>query len=263
MKVTDLGELTGKVVLFGGPYANLQATRALFKEIADVPVCNRVCTGDLVAYCADPVATTECIRSQTGAIVAGNCEIQLANDADDCGCGFEEGSVCDLASQGWYPFARARMNAYRDWFVELPKIVTFRHAEKRCAVIHGGISDIARFIWPSDSDTVFLEEIKLLEDIVGDIDIVVAGHCGLPFERRVGRYNWINAGVIGMPPHDGKADTRYAILSEDGVRFHTLIYDYSAASEAMRGEGLVNGYAQALINGLWPSEDVLPSELRL
>ena len=74
---------------------------------------------------------------------------------------------------------------------------------------------------------------------------------------------WINAGVIGMPPHKGSPQTQYAILDAGVVRFFDLSYDHDAASDDMRCQGLPSGYADALQTGYWPSEDVLPPELRV
>lgn len=71
------------------------------KKIADD---HRIMTRDAVAYCAHPNETIDLIRKSGAAMVAGNCEKQLAIDAQECGCGFEEGSLCNLLSVGWYRF---------------------------------------------------------------------------------------------------------------------------------------------------------------
>ncbi len=41
-----------------------------------------------------------------------------------------------------------------------------------------------------------------------------------------------------------------------------LEYDYEAAARAMEATGLTDGYGEALLSGLWPSEDVLPARER-
>ncbi len=94
------------------------------------------------------------------------------------------------------------------------------------------------------------------------MDGVIAGHSGLPFIRDVAGVRWINAGVIGMPPHDGAPATRYAWLAAGEVHLHRLDYDHGGAQAAMRRAGLCQGYDAALVSGYWPSEDVLPAELR-
>ena len=265
MQVHDIGELTGDVILFGGGYSNLQATLAMLQRAGDlgISIGNRICTGDVVAYCARPNETLDALRGNVAACVAGNVERQLADDADDCGCGFETGSACDLLSDGWYPYAKRRVTAaHKQWMAQLPDVVLFQNRGKRCAVIHGGVTDISRFLWPSTPDAQFQAEITALQVVVGKVDYVFAGHSGIAFVRNVAGVAWVNAGVIGMPPHDGRRDTRFALLMDNGVRFERLAYDADGAAQDMCTAGLMQGYDTALLSGVWPSEDVLPIEMR-
>ncbi len=264
MKVVDLGELEGPVLLFGGPYSNLQALEALVAEAEALGVLpeRMICTGDMVAYCADPVAVAQRLQDLRCPVLTGNCEAQLAVGAMDCGCGFDEGSACSLLSAGWYAHVDRLVGPeLRDWMGGLPERIEFAHEGLRYGVVHGGATAINRFIWGMDADAVFAGEIAALEAEIGPVDAVIAGHSGIAFERVVGRHQWINAGVIGMPPHDGRTETEYAVL-EGGVQFRRLAYDHAGAAEAMRAQGLVQGYERALLTGYWPSEDVLPTALR-
>ena len=72
------------------------------------------------------------------------------------------------------------------------------------------------FVWPSSPEAVFEREIAATEAILGPIDGLVAGHCGIAFQRMIGRHHWINPGALGLPPHDGRPETRYGVL--DGGR---------------------------------------------
>ena len=263
--IQDIGALTGEVLVFGGPYSNLQATRSLISAAVDhgIRAENCICSGDLVAYCADASGTVRLVRDFGCPVVAGNCEHQLAAGASDCGCGFEAGSTCDLLSAEWYAHASGEMTVEdRQWMGGLPDIIRFTYSGRTCVVLHGGSSDVARFIWPSSDHDVFQDEINIINGLVGKVDVVLAGHSGLAFTRQIGSVTWINAGVIGMPPHDGRPETRYAIFSDDGVRFHTLDYDWATAAARMKAAGLTQGYQASLQSGIWPSEDVLPVELR-
>ena len=91
--MVDLLTTTGPVLVFGGPYSNLQATEALFAESRHrgIGADLMICTGDLVAYCADAQGVVDLIRASGVAVVRGNCEEQLASGAEDCGCGFRRG----------------------------------------------------------------------------------------------------------------------------------------------------------------------------
>lgn len=265
MNIHDLGELTGPVLLFGGPYSNLQATRALIDvaRARGIPPERVICTGDLVAYCGEPAETVATVRAFGCPVVAGNCEKQMAAHAMTCGCGFEAGSACDRLAAGWYAYAGAAIGAEdRTWMGGLPDMIVFRHAGRRCAVIHGGATEISRFIWPVSGDSVFTEEIDRIKALAGDVDMVIGGHCGVAFGRFAGGVEWVNAGVIGMPANDGRAATRYAVLDHGGAELVLLDYDHAAAQAAMAAVGLVQGYDAALLSGWWPSEDVLPDEMR-
>jgi len=265
MRVEELGRLDVQVMLFGGPYSNLQAMRAVARCAAERGIEPRamICTGDVVAYGANPVETIAEIRRLGAVVVAGNCERQLAAHRPDCGCGFAAGSTCDRLSAGWFAHADAAVGeADRKWMAGLPDAVTFTHEGQRNAVIHGGLTDISRFLWPVDPETAFAEEVEALQALSGPVDRVIAGHCGLAFRRDVGDVEWINAGVIGLPPNDGRQQTEYAVLDSGRVSLHRLDYEADTAAAAMRAAGLTQGYETAILSGYWPSEEVLPPALR-
>ncbi|MDJ0640306.1 MAG: metallophosphoesterase family protein [Paracoccaceae bacterium] len=260
MHVKDFGRMDGKVFLFGGPYSNLQALEAMVRIIGDG---DAICTGDVVAYCGDPAQTVALMQSRAIPCIAGNCEQQIATGQDDCGCGFDDGSSCNLLSRGWYPFAKKACNqAAVDWMRGLPDIGVFTHQDRRYAVIHGGVAAVNRFLWPNSPADAFREEIAALEVHTGKVDGVVSGHSGIAFHRVIDGCRWINGGVIGMPPHDGRPETRYAVLSNGDVTIERLAYDHQEAAKAMQVAGLTQGYHDALETGLWPSEDTLPTALR-
>ena len=254
----------GPVLVFGGPYSNLQATEALLGEAArlGVPASRLICTGDVVAYGADPVAVLDRVMGSGCAVIAGNCEENLSAGEADCGCGFEEGTACDLLSRSWYPYAAARVTeAQRGWMAGLPSRLVLEIGGRRLAVIHGGATETARFLFASATEEVLAGEIA-----VTGCEGVIAGHCGIPFARRVADGLWLNAGAIGMPADDGTPRVWFALLlPERGqvrVELRSLGYDHLGAAAAMRAAGLPEGYAAALGSGIWPSCDMLPAAER-
>lgn len=266
MKLADFGDLDAPVLVFGGPYSNLQATRALadLARLKGIPPGRMICTGDTVAYCAQPAETVAFLRALGCPVVAGNCERQLAAYEMTCGCGFEAGTACDILSAGWFAHADGAIGARdRAWMAALPDVITFRHSGRRVAVIHGGVTDISRFLWSCSPHAEFATEIAALRRRLPDLSLVVAGHSGIPFHARIDGVDWVNAGVIGLPPHDGGPETRCALLDGGGITIRSLAYDWEGAERAMISAGLTQGYHTALRSGRWPSEDVLPPQLRV
>ncbi|MGH9770242.1 MAG: radical SAM protein [Candidatus Acidiferrales bacterium] len=248
------------VMVFGGPYSNLEAMMALLAEAMSlgIPPEHMICTGDVVAYGADPAATVDLIRATGCHVVMGNCEESLASDADDCGCGFPAGSTCERLSAAWFAHALAELKPdARAWMARLSRRIDIEIADHRLAVIHGGIERINQFIFASTAAAIKNQEL-----LRADVDGIIAGHCGLPFTQEVGSRLWHNPGVIGMPADDGTPRAWYSLLipHEDGlsIEHRAIEYDFARAAAKMRRVGLPEEYAAALESGSWPSCDVLP-----
>ena len=257
--------MDGPVLVYGGTYSNLFATLALLEqaERLGIPRERMICTGDVVAYCAEPLATADVARRFGGHVVMGNCEESLGNEAADCGCGFEEGTACAALAVEWYAHAVGGLDAeHRAWMRGLPRRIDILIGGRRLAAIHGAVSKINRFIFASTSRDEKLREIAL-----AGTDGVIGGHCGLPFTQILDGKLWHNPGAIGLPANDGTPRVWYSVLTPEGaglrIEHCALDYQYRGAAGIMRGINLAGGYAAALETGLWPSCDVLPpDELR-
>ncbi len=252
----------GPVLVFGGCYSNLQATEALLAEARRlrIPPERMICTGDVVAYGADPRATVALIRAAGLATVMGNCEESLAQEAGDCGCGFAPGTACERLSAAWFTYTSQEIDADdRRWMATLPRRIDLVLAGHRFAVVHGAPSLINRFVFASMPDAALAAELAL-----AGADGVIGGHCGLPFTRRVGARLWHNSGAIGLPANDGTPRVWFSLLTPRGadieIRHCPLDYDHRAAAAAMRSAGLPPDYAATMESGIWPSFDVLPAE---
>lgn len=267
----DLGQLDAPLLIFGGAYGNLQAAEALRAE-ADrrgLAPSQVICTGDVVAYCGAPAETVALVRDWGIPVVQGNVEEQIGANAGDCGCGFEDGSACEVLSRNWYACCAAALDAdVAHWMAALPRAVRFEIDGIRFAVIHGGSEHNNQFLFASMPADEKARQMAAL-----GADVVVAGHSGIPFTQDIPNANdlagglWHNAGVIGMPANDGTPDVWFSTIepAEEGglvLSHHRLAYDYKSAAADMRRNGFPDAYARALETGLWPSLDILPDEER-
>jgi uncharacterized radical SAM superfamily Fe-S cluster-containing enzyme len=268
-----LETMEGPLLVFGGPYSNLEATAAVLAEARrrGIAPSNVVCTGDVVAYGADAAATVALVRSAGIRVIMGNCEESLAAGAGDCGCGFAAGSACDALAAAWYAHADRQLGADdRRWMAGLPRRLDISVAGLRLAVVHGAIAAINRFVFASTPTRVMEHDLAIAE-----VDGIIAGHCGLPFSRVLAGQDrgcrlWHNAGAIGLPANDGTPRTWFSVLTPMAeprslaIEHVPLAYDHATAARKTRDAGLPAGYAEALATGLWPSCDVLPkAEARL
>ncbi|MEO9873157.1 metallophosphoesterase family protein [Ekhidna sp.] len=259
--IKDIGELKGKILVFGGVYSNLQALNEL-KKIAyreNIEPSNIICTGDIVGYCAQPDECLRNIKDWSVHSILGNVEENIRNGDEDCGCNFDEGTRCDMFSRQWYPFAyNAISQEMKDWLGEIPQHLRFVYAGKKALVIHGGLKDISQFIFHST-------DWKIKKDIIDEagVDLIIGGHSGLPFScSENGRY-WLNAGVIGMPANDGTPRVWYMILNDENeftFRHHSFEYPHQETARLMREQKLPASYAETLSSGIWDNCEILPDE---
>ncbi len=256
----DLGDIDEPLLICGGAYGNLEALEALERWAGLHGFSNRqiIHTGDAVAYCADAAAVSAFLRDRGWAAIKGNVEEQLGAGADDCACGFAEGSVCNAMSAQWFTHAdRTITPGDRSWMAILPDRLTFTMNGRRFMVVHGGADRTNRFMFESLGDAAFTVQLDLAE-----CDCVIAGHTGIPFTRRIGNRVWHNSGALGMPANDGTPRVWFSTVTPDGdtIRFahHALVYDHRTAAAKLRRAGLPEGYADGLETGLWPSLDILP-----
>lgn len=248
------------LLVFGGNYSNLQATQAIKAEAErlGIPPSQVLCHGDCVAYCAQPNETVALMRDWGVHCIRGNCEQALALQADDCGCGFDEGSQCSLLSRQWYAYSQQQLwPEHRQWMAHLYDSMRFEYCGKSLLLVHATPNSNNRFVYRSTVQALWTE---IRPD--SSVDVVLAGHCGLPFFYREDGQYWLNSGVIGMPANDASADGWYLLLEPYRrgfkARWQRLPYEAESAQQQMLQSGLNNAYAEALTSGLWPSLDTLP-----
>lgn len=255
-----LGTLEGPLLVFGGVYSNWHALQALF-EVAQregIPPERIICTGDVAGYCAFPDECFHFLRDWGIHVILGNVEENLRDGRDDCGCGFGDDSRCDLFSRMWYPYAAAHTGEESLAYIrQLPARLRFRYAGREVLVLHGRYAETAAFVWRSTDWKIKAEDLA-----AAGADMILAGHCGLPFVHQQGDKSWLNAGVIGMPANDGTTRVWYVILNdaagEISQRFYPLDYDHQAARKAMLAQPLPKSYALTLKTGLWDNTEIMP-----
>lgn len=259
-KVKNIGTLQGKLLVFGGVYSNLQALVQLQKmaEGWGIPPENILCTGDVVGYCAQPEACVQAIQDWGIWTTAGNVEQQLGSGETDCGCNFGDGSRCDWYSKQWYPYAQSKLSASAlEWMRQLPDHIRFRYAGRQVYVLHGSFFNTAEFVFKSTPWPV-----KQANFEATGAEVILGGHCGLPFQHVENGLHWLNAGVIGMPANEGATRVWCMTLEADdaglGINFHPFEYDHTAAAALMEQNSLPRAYSQTLLSGIWDNCDILP-----
>jgi predicted phosphodiesterase len=260
--VKNVGEKKGKLLFFGGVYSNLQALEELKKwaETNGYKPENIFCTGDVLGYCAQPVECIRLLQQWNIHIIAGNVEVQIRNDEDDCGCDFNSGGRCDLFSRNWYAYTKSKIDStVKSWLFTLPGNIQFSFENKKITLVHGSWFYTSEYIFKSTPWSRKQENFEATQS-----DIIIGGHSGLPFADTGNNCTWINAGAIGMPANDGTTKVWFVTMQdEEGkplFQFRELEYDHQTTAKLMRDNNLPEAYAKTLSTGLWDNCEILPAE---
>ncbi|CAN0600592.1 unnamed protein product, partial [Ectocarpus sp. 12 AP-2014] len=219
---------------------------------------NCISTGDITGYCAQPEETVQLFQKWGALSIAGNVELQLANDSEDCGCDFKSGSRCDDFSKMWFPYTKGHLSQQSlEWMHEIPEYISFDYGGKKVTVVHGNYGNTSEFIFKSNAteskENCFKET---------NSTIIIAGHCGLPFHQTLKENVWLNPGVIGMPANDGTPRVWYMILDiidgEVTYAHHSFEYDAETAQKLMYKNHLPEAYGDTLTSGIWDNMEILP-----
>jgi predicted phosphodiesterase len=260
LQTLNLGTLSGKLLVFGGPYSNLQALTELHRiaERQGIPPQNIICTGDVVGYCAQPEESVQFVKEWGIHCISGNVEQNIVSGEDDCGCNYTEGGRCDLFSRTWFPYAvRSLSENSINWMAALPQHLAFQYAGKSVAVVHGSPAEVSEFVFASTPWATKEQYFKATAT-----DVILAGHAGLPFGDVQDDHYWLNAGVIGMPANEGTPRVWYLLLNESEGTFsyshESFTYDNVLANRLMLENDLPDAYAKTLLTGIWDNCEILP-----
>jgi len=261
-KIKNIEIQDSPLLLFGGAYSNYEAVETLQKiaEKEGIPATQIISTGDIVGYCADPEPTVQFVKNWGIHSIAGNVEIQLRDGEDGCGCDFNTDSRCDFFAKQWYPFAQKNVSEDSiNYMHQLPEFLQFDYCGHRCTVVHGSYFHTSEFIFKSTD-----WKLKERNFAATNSDVIISGHCGLPFSEVKEQKIWLNPGVIGMPANDGTTRVWYMILRPElkdfSYQHHSFEFDYDETFARMLEEELPLAYAKTLSSGLWDNNDILPEE---
>ena len=253
-----------RLAFIGGIYSNYHALVATLDDVQRRGADAVYFLGDLGAFGPYPDRVPELLIARGIRGIQGNYEESLATRAGDCHCGYTDPRDNHYAQISYdYTFANTR-DAYKDWMATLPRELRFDAGGLRFLLVHGSPRTINEFLWRSTSPDAFLD--KMCRDY--DADVLVCTHTGLHWHKQLGEgRHVINAGVIGRPANDGRANVWYTIVDVHDraleVTFAPVDYDHLSLAAEMRAEQLPEQFVETILTGWWTTcLEVLPSKER-
>jgi len=251
-----------RIAVCGGAYANPYALASWVDDARGRGAERLYCLGDLGGFGAEPDAVWPLLVDNDVHCIAGNYDVAIGRDDEDCGCGYTDERDNHFA-QVIYDYTRAHTaTAFAAWMRELPRDRRETIGGLDVQMVHGSPLAINDFLWESLDD----EDLRLRTASV-TADVLLCTHTGIPWQRMVDDTLVVNVGAVGRPANDGRTETWYAVLDvHDGrcaAELVALGYDWRAQARSMRGAGLPEPFVETIETGWWTTcLEVVPARER-
>jgi putative phosphoesterase len=248
-----------KIALFSDIHANLPALRAMLEDVEIEKPDATYCLGDLVGYNVWPNEVINEIRSRRIPCIAGNYDVGIGNNSDDCGCAYKTDEERSFGKVSISYTNSVVGDEERSYLRSLPahiKIEFKTGAELlKLLLVHGSPRRVNEYLF-EDRDEKSL--VRIMQ--TADADIMCFGHTHKPYHRKFevdGRsLHAINIGSVGKPKDDDPRGC-YVIIELDAapnlpnsdlvtVMFKRFQYNVEEAATAIEASSLPNAYADML-----------------
>ncbi len=257
-------ERYGKVALFGGVYNNHLALKQVLLDCEKAGVDAIFCLGDMGGFGPFPDLCFPILRGNKISSIAGNYDVSLAEEKEDCGCGYADPRDNYFAQISYdYTFENTS-SENKAWLGTLPRFRRFYLGPLKIVLCHGSPRQTNEFLWESTSPDHFLW--KFTTDY--NADVICCTHTGIKWHRvlSAGRH-FINVGVIGRPENDGARNVWFTLLDfSDGTfhcEFRPLTYDHPRLAREMKEEALPGEFIATIQTGWWTTcMEIMPGKER-
>jgi predicted phosphodiesterase len=245
-----------RFALISDIHANLPALRAVLGDIderEDVDAIYHL--GDLTGYAPWPNEVVSLLRDRVIPGVSGNYDSTVATDYKHCGCRADTPHDEELSHLS-FEWTRSHVTPEtKKYLGSLPFRLDIRpfggHVSGSTVTLVHGNQTLNTVYVTEDRSDAFLE--KMAKDLGSrSEDVICFGHTHKPWQRVVGRVQFINTGSVGRPK-DGDPRACYVSLAIDGsgvrVEFVRVAYDIDEAARAIRESELPDEFGDFLRSG--------------
>ncbi len=237
-----------KLAVFADVHSNIEALRAVLKDIKEQDVERIFCTGDLVGYAPFPNEVIDLIRKENILTVMGNYDDGVGNMRIICGCDYKDEHAQRLGAQSiaWTKSETTEEN--KEFLRQLPEKIRFNTDSYRGLIVHGSPKRLNEYLYENATGEYLLQ---LLEEY--EADILVCGHTHKPYFKKLKDNKFvINVGSVGKPKH-GNPNAVYALIDVTdtvSVEFIEVPYDYESTARAIEVSSLPDEFAELIREGM-------------
>jgi len=231
-----------KIAIFGDIHGNLEALKAAYKAARTAGAEKIYHLGDLGGYSPFVNEVVEFLLEHGIDGVQGNYDEAVANNAEHCGCRYEDPVQEEMANRSFEWTKQHASHKTKDYLRRLPFSITFIVEGKKVILFHATPTK-NNLYWYEDRPEKFFREMTV------DADVMIYGHTHKPYRKELSGKIFINAGSVGRSKDgDPRACVTLIDVTADSVKvaFLRVPYDVDKAAKAVIASGLPPYFAEKL-----------------
>lgn len=225
-----------KIAVIADIHGNLEAFKAVLKDINKKSIKEIYCTGDIIGYGASPNECINLLRKNKIKSVSGNHDFY----------------VIDVDNISWFTPAGQKALRWTNKKLTKPNINFLKKLpatliDKKIYFVHGSPRDpLHEYVFPESDEW----ELKNFFKNAKQSKVLALGHAHIPFKKKVNGYLIFNPGSVGQP-RDGDARASYCIFDTvtEKIDFYRIPYDITKAAEKIIKAKLPKSLAERLYLG--------------
>jgi predicted phosphodiesterase len=233
-----------KIALISDVHANLPALEAALADIGAKEPDAIYCLGDLVGYNIWPNEVINLLRNRNIPTLAGNYDYNIGRNNDDCGCGYTDEKLIELARRSVNYTNAIIGEGERTYLRTLPAHIRLEFALNdtdapiNLLMVHGSPRKINECIFKDRDEKSML---RIMED--ANAHILCCGHIHSAYHRVIRNKNRylhiINTGTVGRPHGTQQGsyvvltiDERSSLDSPESIKTEIIFFDYDVERAA-------------------------------
>lgn len=236
-----------KIAVISDIHSNIEALKAVLKDIDERQADTVACAGDLVGYLPFPNEVIDLVRRKNIDCVMGNYDDAIGNTRPVCGCEYKDDRARELGERSLAWTNKCVTEENKAFLRGLPREINLTINNYNVKIVHGSPKHLNEYLYEDISDD-YLKEL-LAESRT---DVLICGHTHIPYHKKLNNNkHLINAGSVGKPKHGGPQAT-YTLIEIDKVvtvKFHKVPYDFESTAFAVLSSGLPEEFAAEIRTG--------------
>lgn len=221
------------IAIISDIHSNVDALKAVIKDIRSKGIKDIYCTGDLIGYYHDPNGVVDVIKAEEVITIQGNHDQKYIDKKPLNQTDLKNVSEKEKFAGSFHHNNQLLSDENRHFLEICPETLTVDLNGHQLLLVHGAPSGSKVYMY--QGDPIISDVAKTLKE-----DGIVYGHTHIPYVETVEGKLFVNPGSVGKPKQASKKST-YVTIDEDlKVTHYEVTYNQDQVRLAIEKEPLID-----------------------